>query len=289
MTIHRFFIGPESIDEEQGTVLCQSQKLAKQVRKVLRLENGAPLDILDGHGNIYHCILADIIPGAPRDLFQAKIIAKERCTDSASITFTIAMPLIKTNRFEWALEKITELGVNKIVPVALSRSIIKGAELLKLTRWRKIIEEAAEQSEHNRSPELTAPLGFINWLEQDKQTQNKSLRLICVERQSAQTLEEVLYNFSNKQMASRAHDCEEQSAAPRLYARRAEETAGEAAPTYCAIAVGAEGGFTEEEIQSALAHNFVAVSLGPNILRSETAALTALAISRSWFSRVKIY
>jgi len=60
MTIHRFFIGPESIDEERGTVLCQSQKLAKQVRRVLRLENGAPLDILDGQCNIYHCVLADI-------------------------------------------------------------------------------------------------------------------------------------------------------------------------------------------------------------------------------------
>jgi RsmE family RNA methyltransferase len=82
-----------------------------------------------------------------------------------------------------------------------------------------------------------------------------------VERQRAQPLEEVLYNAEHIETSS---------------------------PAICAIAVGAEGGFTEEEIQSAIAHNFVSVSLGPHILRSETAALTALAISKSWFRRVKI-
>jgi 16S rRNA (uracil1498-N3)-methyltransferase len=254
MTIHRFFIGPQFIDEEKGIILCQSRNLVKQVRKVLRLENGDRLDILDGQGSVYHCILDNYLTGGKRDFFQAKITGKEVTNQSADTSFTIAMPLIKTNRFEWALEKLTELGADKIVPIALSRTVIKTEEFSKQIRWRKIIEEAAEQCERSRTPELTAPLEFLAWLQQLEQNQNDSLRLICLERKTNKIIEEVLYNFNDRQSNH---------------------------PFSCAIAIGAEGGFTEDEIEAAILHNFVPVSLGCHILRSETAALCALAISKS--------
>jgi len=254
MTIHRFFIDPQFINEEKGVVLCRSEKLVKQARKVLRLENGDRLDILDGQGNIYHCILENSAANTGRDFFQAKIAGKEKIVEPVRNRFTIALPLIKTNRFEWALEKLTELGVDKIVPIVVSRTIIKAADTSKLTRWRKIIEEAAEQCERSQIPELAPPLEFLYWLQQYEQTQNNSLPLICAERSQAKPLAEVLYNYKNKQTDS---------------------------PLNCAIAIGAEGGFTKEEIQAALSRNFAPISLGSQILRSETAAICALAIGKS--------
>ncbi len=251
MTTHRFFIAPQFINEERGEILCQSQKLVKQIRKVLRLENGDQVDVLDGQGNIYHCILANITPKANRDFFQAKIAGKEKIIEPAGINFTIAMPLIKPSRFEWALEKLTELGVDKIVPIALSRSAIKTQEFSKLTRWQKIIQEASEQCERACIPELLAPLAFLDWLHQYEKGKDGILRLICAERRTAQFLTEVLCNRQNNLLSD------------------------------CAIAVGAAGGFSDEEIQAALTHGFIPVSLGTNILRSETAAIYALSVTKS--------
>ena len=258
MTIHRFFIAPQYIDEEQGTIGYRSQKLVKQIHKVLRLENGDKIAVLDGRGNIYHCILQSVRLEKGQDFFQAKIISKEKNIESTGINFTVAMPLIKTSRFEWALEKMTELGVDKIIPVTLSRTVIKTEQTSKLTRWCKIIEEAAEQCERLKTPELIAPLQFCDWLAQYEQVQDNYLRLICIERQATQSLEEALCNFIKNQTNTAMS---------------------------CAIAIGAEGGFSEEEMEAAFRQNFIPVSLGTNILRSETAAIYALSISTSLLAR----
>jgi 16S rRNA (uracil1498-N3)-methyltransferase len=257
MTIHRFFIAPQFIHKENGTIVYQSPKLVKQIRKVLRLENGDRLDVLDGNGNIYHCTIENFLPRASHSFFQAKIISIAKIIEPTGVSFTVAMPLIKLSRFEWAIEKLTELGADKIVPVVLSRSIIKTQECSKLTRWHKIVEEAAEQSERSCPPDVSAPIQFLDWLAHE-QTQNYSLRLICLERHHVQSIAEVLYNFKNMQP---------------IY------------PVSCAIAVGAEGGFTEEEIEAASMQNFTPVSLGNHILRSETAALSVLAITSSYLCR----
>jgi len=285
MTIHRFLIARQFIDEERGTVRCQSKKLVRQIRKVLRLENGNQVDVLDGQGNVYHCVLQNVRSGVAPDVFQAQITGKEKSIEPVGIRLTIAMPLIKTSRFEWALEKLTELGADKIVPIALSRSVIKTQPFSKLARWRKIIEEATEQCERSRVPELMAPLGFSDWLHQNEQAQDNALRLICIERQTAQSLEEVLCNFRNRQTNSFVGvDCIDPWASFLRCRGSTVSTQNrmQSAPTLsCAIAVGAEGGFSEEEIQAALTKNFIPVSLGSHILRSETAAIYALSISTS--------
>ena len=89
MTIHRFFIAPQFIDQESGNVLCQSRKLVKQIRKVLRLENGDRVDVLDGQGNIYHCVLENVLLGANADFFQAKITDKEKITEGRFVYVAI--------------------------------------------------------------------------------------------------------------------------------------------------------------------------------------------------------
>ncbi len=261
MTTPRFFIEPKYINEQDRTVFCQDAKLSKQIRKVLRLGNGDKVDVLDSQDNIYHCLL-QIHPRQARDLFQAQIESQEKLASQSKTQIIVGLPLIKINRFEWALEKLTELGVDIIVPIALERSIIKlpsktanggknhGTEYKsKFTRWQKIIQEASEQCERPTPPQLVPPLRFQDWLEQyfAQKKSPQTLRLICAERQNVQSLEIVLYNQKT-------------------------------CPQSCAIALGAEGGFTEEEIKLALAHHFIPVSLGPLILRTETAAVYTLVI-----------
>lgn len=271
MNIHRFFIAPEFIDEEKGIIVCRSDKLVRQVRKVLRLENGQEIAVLNGQGNIYHCILANILPAAGRDVFQARIISQEKNSAAPTTTFTLAMPLIKASRFEWALEKLTELGVDIIVPIILDRTVVKipkdtyasgtshddrvQIDNPKLSRWHKIIEEAVEQCERPLISELSTPLSFTHWLNVYDQSKHhdSTIRLICAERRCVQTLQTSLDNWRRKN----------------------------AMPTDCAIAVGAEGGFSDKEIQFAEDKGFIPVSLGPNILRSETAAVYALSISKA--------
>lgn len=266
MNTPRFFIEPIFINESLQTIACQDAKLVKQVRKVLRLENGNRVDILDGLGHIYHCLLLNSL-GQARDLFQARIESKEKLPSFRKTKVTIALPLIKINRFEWALEKLTELGVDTIVPVALQRSVVKlpvnpknasGKDIdleykSKFVRWQKIIQEAAEQCERPAPPQLVSPLRFQDWLAHQQDPAEKSahtLRIICAERKDVELLETLLYNQKN-------------------------------CPQYCAIALGAEGGFTEEEIKLALSHQFIPASLGPLILRTETAAIYTLAITNA--------
>ena len=267
MNIPRFFINPKYINTEEGTVFCQDAKLAKQIRKVLRLGNGDRLDILDSQGYIYHCIL-QISPKQSRDCFQAIIEKQEKLPVEKKPQLIVALPLIKIHRFEWALEKLTELGVDKIVPIALHRSIVKlppnnhannkndndsnnAEHHSKFLRWQKIIQEASEQCERPTPPHLVAPLSFKDWLENDLALDlgeaNTSLRIICAERQDVQPLELLLCNQTYM-------------------------------PSTCAIALGAEGGFTEEEFKLALRHQFTPVSLGTRILRTETAAIYTLSI-----------
>ncbi len=263
MNIPRFFIDCQLIGEAAHTIALKDVKLVKQIRKVLRLENGAKIDILDGKGNIYHCSLQISAHQQNRDLLQAKIESKESIANQPQTKVTIALPLIKTSRFEWAIEKLTELGVDTIIPVALSRSVVKlstdrqsAESKSKFTRWKKIIQEAAEQCERSMPPKLSPLVLFENWLKSMEDESPAPLRIICAERQNVQSLENLLYNQTNL-------------------------------PSSCAIAFGAEGGFTEEEIKLALSHQFIPVSLGPLILRTETATIYTLAIVNAFLRLIQ--
>ena len=254
MNTPRFFIDSKFINEASQTITCQDVKLAKQIRKVLRLENGAKIDILDGKGNIYHCLLQGSLSERNKDFLEAKIESKELLTSQSQPKVTIALPLIKPTRFEWALEKLTELGAANIIPIALDRSIVKlsadiqsGESKSKFIRWQKIIQEASEQCERPVPPKLNTPISFKNWLEELDKQGGSQLRIICIERQIVQPLENLLCNQK-------------------------------ILPDTCAIAFGAEGGFSEEEVKLAYSHQFIPVSLGSLILRTETATIYTLGI-----------
>ena len=159
--------------------------------------------------------------------------------------FEAALAIVRFRRFEWAVEKVTELGVRRVLPVIAARSDSRLVESAtsRLPRWRRIAFEAAQQSRRLASPRIERPRHFE--------------RAIA----SGTVARRVLLDPSGSPLA-------------RL---------GGAGP--CRFLIGPEGGWTEEEVASAKASGCIAARLGGTILRSETAAVAAASVCVSMHSR----
>jgi len=168
-------------------------------------------------------------------------------TAKAAADITLLLAVVKFDAFEWAIEKATELGVRRIVPVAAARSEkgLLAASAKRAERWRKILLEASQQSRRLQVPllmELTkSNLAFGS--------QTAGLRLMLSERSDAPSIRNAL-----------------------------AEVRAEAALATAALAIGPEGGWTDEEFASAQAGGFREASLGQLILRTETAVIAATSI-----------
>lgn len=182
------------------------------------------------------------VEAARKDLVSFSVIAKIDAPEPLVDTTVIAA-LIKFDHFEWLLEKATELGAQAVVPFMAERSekgLDRAAER-RIPRWHKIVREASEQCRRARLPEIGPPISFDDALKLDAQ-----FRIALDEDISAKPLLQVL-------PTQREHSS-------------------------IAILVGPEGGWTERERTAFQAARWAPVSLGPNILRAETAAAAALAV-----------
>ncbi|MBV9769513.1 MAG: 16S rRNA (uracil(1498)-N(3))-methyltransferase [Bryobacterales bacterium] len=210
---------------------------AHHLTRVLRVEPGQQFEICDNQ-SVY---LAEV-ESAHKDLVSFAV-QEELATAEFSVRTTILASLIRFERFEWMLEKATELGIERVVPVDAERSE-KGLELAalkRLPRWSRIVREASEQSRRARLPEIGAPVALAAALEM---------------------------KFGHTFVL------EETDATPMLRALPAHRRQGDSV----ALLVGPEGGWTDRERDSMANAGWCAVSLGPQILRAETAAVAALAI-----------
>lgn len=162
---------------------------------------------------------------------------------------TLLLSIFKFDRMEWAIEKATELGVSKIVPVVARRTDthLASGSVKRADRWNRIALQAAEQSRRAIPPELAGPL--------------KLREAVCFPA----TLKIVL--------------SESETQTPLRDAVAEHKSAGEAL-----LAIGPEGGWTEDELQLFQKEGWLSVSLGPTILRAETAAIAAVAIAFSELS-----
>ncbi len=155
---------------------------------------------------------------------------------------TVCLSIFKFDRMEWALEKLTELGVAKITPVITQRSghhLAKAAES-RLERWRKILHEAAQQARRVAPPEIVGPVSLKQII-----SATQSCRIVLSESEERVLLKAALA----------------QSKPP------------------LALAFGPEGGWTEEELQQFHDAGWKSASLGSTILRAETAAIAAVAVA----------
>ena len=206
--------------------------------KVMRMKINDQFEI-NNDGDIY---LAQINSLAP---FSFKILKKIDENHELKTKITLLYCLPKGDKIDLVLQKATELGVNQIVLVNSSRCIAKindENKKKKLTRFNKIIKEATEQCKRNNLPALKDVIKF-----NEISNYQSDLNLIAYEnsKMSNQKLKDLLRNFKGNTVT---------------------------------ILIGAEGGFSKEEVEYALKNNFISISLGNRILRSETSVFNLLSI-----------
>lgn len=236
---HRFFVAPESIQGEQ--VHLSEAGLVHQLSSVLRLRSGARVLLLDNSGSEYLVELDQI----ERKQAFGHVIEQRQSGNETAVALTIYIALLRGERFELVLQKGTELGVQRFVPVQFARSLGGDrADEKKMERWRRILREAAEQSCRARIPELHAPLSFEK---------------ACLDAQGARAF--LLYEGTSPPMR-------------QILASSFAEAPPEQG---YALFSGPEGGITPDEHSRASEHGIIAVSLGPRILRAETAPIAATA------------
>jgi len=239
MGVNRFFIAASDIE---GDRVRLSPEQAHQVCHVLRLRPGDPIVVLDDSGIEYHVTLTAV--GLPETVGQ--ITSRQAARGEPRAQLALFQSLLSREKFEWVLQKGTEVGVARFVPVLTERSIVRAKliEEKKLHRWRRIVTEAAEQSHRGRIPKIDQVVAFGEAL--------SSLAL-----------------FDRCLIAAPA--CEGRS----LHEALRDLGGGSAS---IALLVGPEGGFTPEEVEAACGGGAVPIDLGPRVLRTETCAIVASAL-----------
>jgi 16S rRNA (uracil1498-N3)-methyltransferase len=232
MARRRFFV--DAVESGRARITGAD---AHHLTRVLRVEPGQQFEISDNQ-SVY---LAEV-ESARKDLVSFAVREKMAAAEPVVCT-TILAALIRFERFEWMLEKATELGVARVVPVEAERSErgLERAAGKRLPRWNRIVREASEQSRRARLPEIGAPVGLAGALKFESP-----------------------YRYV----------LEEAGAPPLLAALPAVRERGQDVT----LLVGPEGGWTDREREQMAGAGWCAVSLGPQILRAETAAIAALAI-----------
>lgn len=223
---------------QAGQQLDLPPTLFRHAIQVLRLSAGEPLILFNGDGGEYLARLETVGKRSATVLIENFSSAN---TESP-VQLTLALAIIKPEKMDFALQKAVELGVTHIQPLITQRSVVRiGKEKAdkKVEHWEGIAIAACEQSGRTRLPSISSPLTLDAWLEQE--TAGSRLLLVPGEFPSI-------------------HQLPAQLRPP------------------IALLIGPEGGFTDEEVAQCLQAGMTAVSLGPRILRAETASIAALAL-----------
>lgn len=240
--MQHFFLSPSAF---LGNRVVFPEATARQISQVLRLQPGDAVLVLDNSGWEYQIVLRTVtLKAAEGEVLRKTMNAREPATQ-----LTLYQCLLKSDHFEWVLQKATELGVSKFVPLISERTVVTSPEAVKdskLERWQRIIAEAAEQSGRGRLPFLS---DVVKLQAAFASLDLSSLNLIPWEEQREPGLRSLLDVSYNQ---------------------------GQIGPVN--LFIGPEGGFTRDEIQSAERRGVIPVTLGKRILRAETAAITAATL-----------
>lgn len=241
--LQRLAIAPAQIHQHQVDLTPEQQHY---LSRVLRLGPGDQFIVMDGLG---HWWLSTLKLDTSRKTELSAVLEQEiSIKNELPIELTLISALPKGNSFDEIVRHSTELGVTHILPVISSRTLLKPSPQ-KLLRWQKIASEAAEQSERQIVPTIREPVEYttaLSLLQNQIIYKPNYYKYICVARNNYPHLLDSL--LIDKQ------------------------------PESIVIAIGPEGGWTDEEIKAAIATGFQAVSLGKRILRAVTAPLAALSL-----------
>src|SRR5580658_6319967 len=217
---------------------------AHHLGHVLRAQTGQLYELSDGAA-----VWLARIESVGRNRVEFALI-EQLAAPQPAVDTTLLLAIVKFDAFEWALEKATELGVGRIVPLATARSekgLLAAAEK-RSQRWQKILLESSQQSRRLRIPQLLEVAKPAHAFA----AQTTNFRFLLSERSDAATIRNSFASSNPPKTASSAH--------PSV-----------------ALAIGPEGGWTDDELAAARAARFLEASLGQLILRTETAVIAALA------------
>src|SRR6266702_7285974 len=259
--MHRFFVSPDLL-KEIGAIVSLPKELAHQVRDVLRLAAGERLVLLDNSGDE---VLAALDKSSQAGV-AVQLVERQAGKSESPVRIILCQGLLKSARFEWILEKGTELGVSVFSPIICRRSMagLEDTGSSKIQRWQRIIQEAAEQSGRSRLPELLPIRPLVDAL---NDISPGSLAVMPWEEEHSLTLHDALNSSIHLDGNVGATLAVARSMQPRTLQ----------SPTTIVLFIGPEGGLTTEEVSLAQRHGVQIVTLGTRILRAETAAIATLA------------
>lgn len=228
------------IDEllRAGIEVLLPEQAGEHVARVLRLDRGHPLVLFNGDGREYDATLAALA----RRAVTAEVIGVREVDRESPLKLTLAQGIARGEKMDWILQKATELGVSRIVPVVTERTEVKLDEERaerRVTHWRSVIAGACEQCGRTRLPEIEPPQRLDRWLAALADDDAARLALL-----------------------------------PEGDVRACDLSRALTAATLC---VGPEGGFSDNDVAMLVQARFGGLRLGPRILRTETAGIAAIA------------
>jgi 16S rRNA (uracil1498-N3)-methyltransferase len=236
--------------DEATAIIAGAQ--AEHLARVLRAQPGMEADVVAG-GRVFHAEVAAVTLAGEKSQVRFNLAAELQA--DPALPLTLVLSIYKFDRMEWAIEKATELGVAAITPVISRRTekhLARAAEK-RAERWRRIAHEAAQQARRSDIPEILDPVSLA----------------VRVSAASAATRIVLAESAAGDAATTLRRAIEEAMAA-----------AGDEMPSL-EIAIGPEGGWAPQEEALFDSNGWRAASLGPRILRAETAAITALAVAAS--------
>lgn len=245
MTRRRFYAPQRAFDSSLIRVTLAADE-ARHLREVLRLKVGDEVYVFNGEGKEFQCRVEE----SRRDSAQLEVIGEvDPARSESPLQLTLAVALLKGEKFDLVVQKATELGVSKVVPVVTKLADIRlrdesdGAK--RVARWQRIVLEAAKQSGRAVVPSIATPVPFAT-LVHDTSAEPESRRLMFSER-NGHSLAEATELFPAKGFPLTA-------------------------------LVGSEGGWTDEELAAAQEAGWKIITLGGRTLRAETAAIAVVVL-----------
>ncbi len=236
----RFFVEKKNVNLENNTCLIEGEDV-KHISKVLRCRIGENLEICDNDNNEYICEITNI----DKSQVELNILEKVDIKRESDLKIKVYQGLPKGPKMEMILQKLTEVGVDEIILVETKRTVVKvdnKKEDKKIERWERIIYEAAKQSKRGKIPTLRGVLSFKEALADMKEN---DFNIAPYENERTKSIKQAIKGVDIKNIG---------------------------------IFVGPEGGFEDTEIKAIEEIGGQSVSLGPRILRTETASLVASSI-----------
>jgi 16S rRNA (uracil1498-N3)-methyltransferase len=229
--MEHFYVNPRDV---MGDSLTLRDGEFRHLIQVLRRGIGDVVRATDGRGNLFEFEISKV----SKDFVRGRILKKLQRNGEPNFLLTLAQAIPKGSRFDWVVEKGTEIGVAKFIPLITERGIA-GEGSAKISRWQKIALAAMKQSCRSVLPEVTEAMGLREVLECSNEY---SLKLIAHHEERGKGLNDAVdLELSNKGI----------------------------------ILIGPEGGFSDEEVSLAIEWGFYPFSLGPRRLRTETAGIVA--------------